>query len=551
MPDCCEVAWDEFCVKMAEFNCLPLGVCGLQSAGSCFQAHANPACDDERCCSQVCSADPTCCDLQWDASCVQRALLLCGGEGSCGASGPCDQVHPEPGCADAECCEIVCSQDPHCCTQAWDFACVAAANCYCAGGCNVICPANGLQESEPCGQKKNDPCYNPGGTVSGQFIFPGIPLCARLFVSQPQGGGPIDADVDVFVAQLGSEGTGDITATLKFQSKHLAWAALVPAPPIGSCNPLTMAVTHVSSYNTLVGTSTVCIPAGKYWVVASAGVFPTIGQSPTFPCAEGLCLITISFTPGCVDPCDDPNQSCFMPHSLPGCGDPEDCCEQVCAADPYCCQVEWDNSCAAQASSLCNAPAPPNDLCENAIEVSAGTTSFTTFLATARGPALPLECDEGDGLSFTNDVWFRYSPSRAGPVMISTCGSATFDTRLALYTGACEDPLLIACDDNDPKCLESGFSSTLELDLACGVSYLIRVGGKYGVDGVGELLIAEQGKVACCDPDFNRDGVVDGDDLGTLLGQWGACPGCDADFNDDGTVDGDDLGSMLGFWGPC
>lgn len=48
--------------------------------------------------------------------------------------------------------------------------------------------------------------------------------------------------------------------------------------------------------------------------------------------------------------------------------------------------------------------------------------------------------------------------------------------------------------------------------------------------------------------DFNRDGIVDGDDLGTLLGMWGACPSCAADLNDDGVVDGADLGELLGQW---
>ncbi|MBM4112493.1 MAG: hypothetical protein FJ253_03830 [Phycisphaerae bacterium] len=48
--------------------------------------------------------------------------------------------------------------------------------------------------------------------------------------------------------------------------------------------------------------------------------------------------------------------------------------------------------------------------------------------------------------------------------------------------------------------------------------------------------------------DFNGDGHIDGDDLGSLLGEWGACPGCGADLNCDGEVDGDDLGSLLGNW---
>jgi len=50
------------------------------------------------------------------------------------------------------------------------------------------------------------------------------------------------------------------------------------------------------------------------------------------------------------------------------------------------------------------------------------------------------------------------------------------------------------------------------------------------------------------DADFNDDGMVDGDDLGTMLGEWGACPCCEADFNGDGVVDGDDLGTLLGDW---
>lgn len=47
--------------------------------------------------------------------------------------------------------------------------------------------------------------------------------------------------------------------------------------------------------------------------------------------------------------------------------------------------------------------------------------------------------------------------------------------------------------------------------------------------------------------DLNHDGVVDGTDLGILLGSWGPCT-CDADINHDGTVDGTDIGLLLGSW---
>jgi len=54
-----------------------------------------------------------------------------------------------------------------------------------------------------------------------------------------------------------------------------------------------------------------------------------------------------------------------------------------------------------------------------------------------------------------------------------------------------------------------------------------------------------------CNADLNGDGIVDGNDLGSLLGQWGSCRGCAADFNGDGIVNGNDLGTLLGEWGFC
>lgn len=52
--------------------------------------------------------------------------------------------------------------------------------------------------------------------------------------------------------------------------------------------------------------------------------------------------------------------------------------------------------------------------------------------------------------------------------------------------------------------------------------------------------------------DLNGDGIVNGADLGLLLGSWGpcdACAACTGDINGDGSVDGADLGLLLGDWG--
>ncbi len=55
-----------------------------------------------------------------------------------------------------------------------------------------------------------------------------------------------------------------------------------------------------------------------------------------------------------------------------------------------------------------------------------------------------------------------------------------------------------------------------------------------------------------CFGDVNGDGVIDGDDLGSLLNLWGGCAiPCSADLNHDGFVNGADLGLLLGNWGAC
>jgi hypothetical protein len=52
------------------------------------------------------------------------------------------------------------------------------------------------------------------------------------------------------------------------------------------------------------------------------------------------------------------------------------------------------------------------------------------------------------------------------------------------------------------------------------------------------------------DPDINSDGIVDGLDLGILLGSWGGTTNsAGGELNEDGNVDGLDLGILLGAWG--
>ncbi|HMN96702.1 MAG TPA: hypothetical protein PKC43_09680 [Phycisphaerales bacterium] len=66
-----------------------------------------------------------------------------------------------------------------------------------------------------------------------------------------------------------------------------------------------------------------------------------------------------------------------------------------------------------------------------------------------------------------------------------------------------------------------------------------------GVIGVAGILCG-----GACPGDLDGNGIVDGADLGILLGVFGES-GPLGDLTCDGVVDGADLGILLGAWGPC
>ncbi|MCH8150727.1 MAG: hypothetical protein IH987_22605 [Planctomycetes bacterium] len=61
------------------------------------------------------------------------------------------------------------------------------------------------------------------------------------------------------------------------------------------------------------------------------------------------------------DSCGPGNGSCTEDNGTPGCDD-TDCCQSVCEADPYCCQTDWDEVCAAAVPAACTV----NQVCASA-----------------------------------------------------------------------------------------------------------------------------------------------------------------------------------------
>jgi hypothetical protein len=191
--------------------------------------------------------------------------------------------------------------------------------------------------------------------------------------------------------------------------------------------------------------------------------------------------------------------------------------------------------------------APANDECSGAVELAAGTTAFDTTTATDSAGAIPSTCNADGSTAMSRDVWYRYVPTCTGSALVSTCGNAGFDTRLAVYEGAgcpTESTPLLACNDDGASC--AGGTSRVTFPVNAGAIYWVRVGGATG-GGSGSLFVS---CTQTCTGDFNGDNAVDGNDLGQLLASWGAVGG-PTDLNADGVTDGNDLGQLLARWGGC
>jgi len=113
---------------------------------------------------------------------------------------------------------------------------------------------------------------------------------------------------------------------------------------------------------------------------------------------------------------------------------------------------------------------PANDRCEAPATVGAGTWYGNTTSATASNYA--ASCHTSD----TRDIWYAYTPSCAGLVVMDTIGS-NFDTVLSVYQGC--GGLEVACDDDS----FGGYQSQVSFYATADVTYNIRLGGYNAATG--------------------------------------------------------------------
>jgi hypothetical protein len=157
------------------------------------------------------------------------------------------------------------------------------------------------------------------------------------------------------------------------------------------------------------------------------------------------------------------------------------------------------------------------DDCSDAFPISAGVFTGCTANATTDGVST---CGTNTG----KDVWYTYTASITGTVVMNTEGSL-FDTVLSLHSGC--GSTSIVCDDDSG----AGNASSLKKKVVAGETMLVRIAGYNQASGAYTLSVGER-----CPADFNLDGQVDFFDYLDFAAAFDAEDAA-ADFNSDDQVD--------------
>ena len=458
--------------------CIP-PTCGSPEAGSCFEADGAPYCADAACCAVVCEVNPYCCDVAWDSSCVAEAKTYCVScdlpvvPGEVHEKEPCGEdtnggcnlpqlgtsscCHPgsAPGCDNGDCQQLVCEYDAYCCEVMWDSFCSSIAPLLCTELCPLGAPAF---EPIACGMTIRGTAWAENGLKDTDWYELRVEQRTTItFKGTAQ-----------FPLMIGLSDTGGIGGCVY----GTGWSQLNPYVLANPCNEATF---------------TTCIEPGTWYLF----VAPQITFN--WPCVDSSCHCPDLNNDGVVDGTDlgvllgdwGPGESCANLDGVPGV-DGVDLGILLGAWGPYHCTSTGKNEYVVnlQCGGVCTSEVS-NDTCAEASPIGVGTTEFSTVGATSGGPVLPKWCDEF-GLIFVRDVWFEFTAPSTGLLLVSTCDQANFDTRLAVYTGACGALEIVGCNDEDEACLMH--TSQLYVVVEEGVKYKIRV-GSYADWGSGTLSV--------------------------------------------------------------
>ncbi len=185
----------------------------------------------------------------------------------------------------------------------------------------------------------------------------------------------------------------------------------------------------------------------------------------------------------------------------------------------------------------------PNDLCAAATVISYGVGSCSATLGTVIGAAAtgsPAAPACWTPASTSNDVWFSVTKPAGQTTMLvttdlssSTCNA--FGTAIAVYSGSCGTPVLIACGDNNGVQNASSASITLTGLPAAATNYLIRVEGDAAAVGNFQLCVRDVINDDCANASSLTPSTSCAPVTGNVSGSTGSLPvsACGGTANDD------------------
>jgi hypothetical protein len=457
----------------------------------------------------------------------------------CPGDGDCFVANGTPGCDDAACCAAVCAVDSFCCDVEWDTACADEAAEICGN----------------CGDPGAGNCFVANGTIGCDNADCCAAVCA----------------VDSFCCEVGWD---DICADEAAEicgdcGDPAAGSCFEPNGTIGCDNfECCAAVCAVDSFCCDTEWDEVCADE-------AAEICATCGGAGAGDCGEpngtpgcndeACCNFVCSLDPFCCDvewdqacadeatllctACVNGTGSCFQEHETVGCDDP-DCCATVCGVDSFCCDTEWDSLCAEQAAELCgNCGDPKAGSCfeEN------GTIGCDNAECCAAVCAMDSFCCDTE--------WDSLCVEAAGEICASCGGAGAGDCFAANSTPGCND-----ADCCTAVCAVDSFCCDVEWDGVCAEE-AAEFCPACGSSGSGSCF-APHANVGCDDPACCA--VVCDMDSFCCSVEWdqacadeaaefcsgGGCPQ-DCVSSDtfapppDGNVDAADLAFLLGDWGVC
>jgi hypothetical protein len=142
---------------------------------------------------------------------------------------------------------------------------------------------------------------------------------------------------------------------------------------------------------------------------------------------------------GCADSCEAGYEGdCCAPNGSPGCEDAE-CTDIVCGDDAFCCEVEWDGTCANWAAgfcSYCDSPVCGDGACHNSEECDAQFPCVADCGPCASGPCCESKPSMGCEVPACMDCVCALD---------SWCCTITWD-------GICASQAIVDCIDACPEC---------------------------------------------------------------------------------------------------